>query len=513
MKYSSQDLEQFALAGVTADTIDKQVNTLKKGFPFLKINKPANGFSGILRVFKSEEEEYINSWNDYCSNNKQHKPKGKIVKFVPASGAASRMFKDLYEFKNDKSTKEPNGEVKRFFDHILDFPFYDELNERCVVAQGNSVVELIEKKDYRSILETLLDKDGMAYGLLPKGLLSFHKYADEVRTPCDEQLVEGALYATAADKVANIHFTVSHEHRSLFDNHIKAVMAKYEERYGVKYSYSFSEQKASTDTVALASNGELVRNADGSLLFRPAGHGALIENLNDIDADVVFIKNIDNVVTDRLKDTTIYYKRLLAGVLVYSQQVMFSFLRRLENKRVTDIELVAMDDFTRHVLGIDPANNKLYKAVEIKEYLRYVLNRPLRVCGMVKNEGEPGGGPYLVENSDGTISPQILESSQIDKNNTKAVEYMKQSQFFNPVDLVCGLKNYKGEKFDLTAYVDPSTGFISEKSKEGKTMKVLELPGLWNGAMSNWNTIFVEVPVATFNPVKTVNDLLREQHR
>ena len=315
------------------------------------------------------------------------------------------------------------------------------------------------------------------------------------------------MYATS-NGISSIHFTVSTEHRDLFDAHLAESLAEYETRFGIKFNITFSEQKPSTDTIAADSSNQPFRTNDGKLLFRPGGHGALIENLNDLEADIVFIKNIDNVVPDRLKKITITYKKVIAGLLVSLQQQTFAYLKELENPFISDAKLLIIAQFcAKRLNNHNPEQTKLSRE-ELIAYLQRKLNRPIRVCGMVKNEGEPGGGPFLTVNSDGTVSPQILESSQI-----KDKQMMEQSTHFNPVDLVCALKNYKGEKFNLPDYVDKKTGFISLKSKDGKELKALELPGLWNGAMSDWNTIFVEVPIETFNPVKTVNDLLRPQHQ
>ena len=328
-----------------------------------------------------------------------------------------------------------------------------------------------------------------------------------MRTPFLEHLVEGALYATVNGR-ACVHYTVSAEHRSLFERHLADSLAEYERRFGIKFDVSFSEQKPSTDTIAADADNRPFRTADGKLLFRPGGHGALIENLNDIDGDIVFIKNIDNVVPDRLKSTTVDYKKIIAGLLVSLQQQTFAYLRELDNDAIGDAKLAVIAQFCAKRLNNFNPNQAQLSREELIGYLRRKLNRPMRVCGMVRNEGEPGGGPFLTVNADGTISPQILESSQI---KDKAV--MADATHFNPVDLVCAIKNYKGEKFHLPDFVDKNTGFISSKSKDGRELKALELPGLWNGAMSDWNTVFVEVPIETFNPVKTVNDLLRPQHQ
>lgn len=440
--WTQSDLEQLAQRGISVEKANQQMESFKTGFPSLDIVSAASVKNGILAPKKAEQEEYIAAWENYLKGNH------KVLKFVPASGAASRMFKNLFEYL-DNGVETPF--IQEFLSNIDKFAFGDQL-------AGKSGQEAV-----RYLLED------MAYGKLPKGLLLFHKYRDGARTPALEHLAEGALTGAT-----NIHFTVSHEHLPLFRQHIAENLQKFEKKYGVKYEISFSEQMPSTDTLAANPDGTPFRTADGKLLFRPGGHGALIENLNQQDADIVFIKNIDNVVPDRLKKDTIRYKQILAGVLVTKQKEIFE---KLQDPNLSDEE-------------------------------RAKLNRPIRVCGVVKNTGEPGGGPFLVREEDGSISCQILESSQIEDQSLMAT-----STHFNPVDLVCAIKDYQGKPFDLTKFVDPKTGFISHKSKDGKELLALELPGLWNGAMSRWNTYFVEVPISTFNPVKTVNDLLREQHQ
>jgi hypothetical protein len=361
-------------------------------------------------------------------------------------------------------------------------------------------------------VSALLSTDGLGYGKLPKGLLKFHSYGDEARTPAEEHLVEGALYAKDAQGNVRVHFTVSPEHRALFQQLVDEKREAIASRYDAKIDVSFSEQKSSTDTVAANPDNTPFRQADGSMLFRPGGHGALIENLNDIDADVVFIKNIDNVVPDRLKDATVKNKKLLAGILVRAQQQIFTYLEDLNDGMPSPEELNEMLSYLENTLCCRTKSTFSDQA-ELADYLYTKFNRPLRVCGMVKNVGEPGGGPFRAYNADGTVSLQILESSQIDMADAAKKAMFEGGTHFNPVDLVCGLRDFRGKAFNLPEYVDPKTGFISHKSKDGRELKALELPGLWNGAMSDWNTIFVEVPLETFNPVKTVNDLYREQHQ
>lgn len=446
MNFTQQDLEQLNARGISVQKAEEQLKCFQTGFPVLDIVEPAALHKGVISPSVAERKEFIAAWQQYLAEGH------KVLKFVPASGAASRMFKNLFEYLD-------NGEetpfIREFLDNIAKFAFGKELAGK----NGQDAVRFLLKD--------------MNYGNLPKGLLLFHSYRDGARTPALEHMVEGAMYAASNGEV-NIHFTVSHDHLPLFRKHIADNLQKLEAKYGVKFNISFSEQKPSTDTLAANPDGTPFRTSDGKLLFRPGGHGALIENLNEQDADIVFIKNIDNVVPDRLKGSTVEFKQLLAGVLVTEQKRVFDALRQ---PGLSDEE-------------------------------RARLNRPIRVCGVVRNTGEPGGGPFRVREEDGSISNQILESVQIPDK-----ELMAKSKYFNPVDLVCAIKDYEGKPFDLLKFVDPKTGFISQKSKDGRDLQALELPGLWNGAMSKWNTIFVEVPVSTFNPVKTVNDLLREQHQ
>lgn len=444
--FTLTDLMQLDAHGISVVKAEKQLQSFVTGFPELDIVSAASVGNGVLNPTEEEIDAYIKAWQDYLDEGHT------VLKFVPASGAASRMFKDLFEYLE-------TGEKTKFIEKFL--------SEKDRFAFGTQLAGLDEKSAVSHLL-----KD-MNYGNLPKGLLLFHSYEDGARTPALEHLVEGAMYAASKGEV-NIHFTVSHEHLPLFQTHLEEHQAAYEEKLGVKFHISYSEQKPSTDTLAANPDGTPFRTADGKLLFRPGGHGALIENLNEQSADVIFIKNIDNVVPDRLKGDTVRYKQLLAGVLVTEQKKVFE---KLQDPNLTAEEKVK-------------------------------LQRPLRVCGVVKNTGEPGGGPFLVREEDGSLSCQILESSQISDP-----ALMQQATHFNPVDLVCATRDAAGRAYHLPDFVDEKTGFISHKSKDGKELLALELPGLWNGAMSRWNTIFVEVPISTFNPVKTVNDLLRPEHQ
>lgn len=503
---TEQDKIQLQEKGITEQQIEAQLKCFREGFPFLKLRAAASVGNGILRLTDEEVDKYIAAWNDY-KNEGHH-----ITKFVPASGAASRMFKNMFEFLSADYDEPTTPFEKKFFEEIHNFAFYPALDDSCHVNEGKGVDALIEEGNYKAVVANMLEEDGLNYGQLPKGLLQFHAYSDEARTPLEEHLVEAALYASSRGE-ADVHFTVSHEHRELFEELVERVLPEYEAKFNIKYHVTFSEQKPSTDTMAATMDNEPFRTEDGKLLFRPGGHGALIQNLGDLDSEIVFVKNIDNVVPDRLKDETVKFKQVLAGVLVSTQKKAFELLDILESGKYTREDILDIIQFVRHDIFTDVPGLKIMEDAELVEFLKGELNRPMRVCGVVKNVGEPGGGPFLAYNPDGTISAQILESSQIDNNNADYMKMFQQGTHFNPVDLVCAIRNNKGEKFDLVKYVDPATGFISYKSKNGKDLKALELPGLWNGAMSNWSTIFVEVPLGTFNPVKTVNDLLRNQHQ
>ena len=504
---TQEDKDLLAKKGISEQQIAEQLACFEKGFPFLKLFAAASVDNrGIMLAGEEAQKTYLAAWDAYKEGDK------KIVKFVPASGAASRMFKNMFEFLGADYDVPTTDFEKKFFNNIKNFAFYADLDTACVKNNGKGIEALISEGNYKAVVANLLESAGLNYGALPKGLLKFHKYEDGVRTPLEEHLVEGALYAAGKSGEVNVHFTVSTEHRELFAKLVDEKVAQYAAKYGVKYNISFSEQKPSTDTVAVDMENKPFRD-NGKLLFRPGGHGALIENLNDLDADIVFIKNIDNVVPDRLKGDTVTYKKLLAGVLVTLQKQAFEYLQLLDSGHYRHDELENIIRFVQQQLHCRKDDIKDMEDADLVIYLRKKLNRPMRVCGMVKNVGEPGGGPFLAYNPDGTVSLQILESSQIDMNDPEKKAMFEKGTHFNPVDLVCAVRDYKGNKFNLVNYVDKATGFISYKSKGGKELKALELPGLWNGSMSDWNTIFVEVPLSTFNPVKTVNDLLREQHQ
>jgi hypothetical protein len=504
---TEKDLLQLTQKDLTEEQINEQLDFFIKGFPYLEIKATASVEKGIIKLSEDGIRKYISEWDEYLKEDK------RITKFVPASGAASRRFKDLFSFLSADNGVPATDFEKKFFAAIRHFAFYEELNKACLANEGKDIAALIAEGNYKAVVSNLLEDKGLNYGSLPKGLLLFHNYPEGARTAMEEHLAEGALYAKGNDGKMVIHFTVSSEHLSLFGELVNRKVPEFEEKFGVKYEISFSTQPPSTDTIAVDLANVPFRDVKGELVFRPGGHGALIRNLNSLDADIVFVKNIDNVVPDRLKDETVKYKKVIAGVLVSIQKRIFNYLHLIESGDYTHEQVEEMIYFLQDDLCIKNPEIKYLEDAELVLYIKGKLMRPIRVCGMVKNVGEPGGGPFLAVNPDGTVSPQILESSQIDMDDPHTKEAFEKGSHFNPVDLVCAIKDVNGNKYNLPDYVDKNTGFISQKSKDGRELKALELPGLWNGSMSDWNTVFVEVPIETFNPVKTVNDLLREQHQ
>ncbi len=506
--FSEKDKKQIRQRGSNLKNVISQLECFRNGFPFLEVKEAASVNNGIIQMTKTKKEEAITKYNNRLKE-------GLIpVKFVPASGAASRMFKAIFEAGKEleKGTPETeilekNKQARHFYEGLIKFAFFKDLYK----ANNNRDLSLKEA------IDQLLSEKGLNYGNLPKGLLKFHTYGENARTPFEEHLVEGTLYGKDNDGIVRLHFTVSPEHQEGFKKHFADIREKYEKAYSVTYKVQFSQQEPSTDTIAVTPDNQLFREKDGRLLFRPGGHGALLENLNKLDADILFIKNIDNVVPDTIKDLIVEFKKALAGILLEYQEKIFMYQRELNEKHYTALSsafLAEAANFLEFTLHTKPAENQYYTEKEtLFRYLQQKYNRPVRVCGMVWNEGEPGGGPFWARNPDDTVSLQIVETSQINMKNPRQAKIVREATHFNPVDLVCAVKNYKGEKYHLPDFTDPATGFISNKSKDGKPLKALELPGLWNGAMSNWNTLFVEVPIETFNPVKTINDLLRIQHQ
>lgn len=474
MIFSDQDIQQITEHGLTIQDAEHQIADFVRGFPYADIVEPATiANNGIQELNYDARQKYIGLYQEYAKTH-------TVVKFVPASGAATRMLRDLFTFLD---TGELNDVARKVCEHARMLAMYDELN-------------LDANATNTDIARAIVDK----YGNMPKGLVPFHKYTqnhngfNEIRTPIAEHLYEGAKYAVSQDNTVNIHFTVSPEHHDAFQELLDKIVPEYTNHFGKEYNVTMSEQESSTDTIAVNPDNTPFRAPDGKLVFRPAGHGALIRNLNNIDADIIFIKNIDNICTMAMAGDTIEYKGVLAGLLVFAQTKVFEYLHELDNENA---DMNKISDFIKNTFGVDVAPNR--------DELRTILNRPLRVCGMVKNTGAPGGGPFWVKNA----GLQIIESSQIAPD---ARDIMNKSTHFNPVDLVCSVRDYMGNRFNLMEFIDENTGFISDKSYFGRPIRAMERPGLWNGAMAKWNTVFVEVPVTTFNPVKTIADLLTPAH-
>ena len=516
--FSEKDIAQIQEREKTPEDVLAQIEVFIKGFPHALLDRPCTVGNGIKALDNSDLERLQKTCDQAAA-------RGRTMKFVPASGAASRMFKSLLSFlghpcpipesepragaeKDDKDSST----LLEFMSHLRSFAFHGQLTS-VMERAGLDAEGLFEKREFKQILEYALSSGGLDLAQRPKGLIPFHRYPDHLRTPVEEHLEEAARYASDRDGRAVIHFTVSPEHLSGIQEHVAKAVNRYHVS-GIRHDVTYSLQKPSTDTIAVDMDNAPFRDSNGDLLFRPGGHGALLENLNDLRGDIVFIKNIDNVVPDRLKEDTTTFKKALGGCLIELQDRIFEYLEQLSGPPPDQGELEKMLRFVRDELyRIPPAGRPELTQDEKIQFLITAMNRPLRVCGMVRNVGEPGGGPFWVEQQDGTLSRQIVESSQVDMASPGQKAIWESSTHFNPVDLVCGVRDYRGKPFDLKNYVDPLTGFISVKSKDGKELKALELPGLWNGAMAYWNTVFVEVPIITFNPVKTIMDLLRKEHQ
>lgn len=514
MGFTSQDFVQIYERGITIDTIQKQLEIFRSGIPKVVLVKPATCNDGIVKLSDKEFEAF----SDYFEEKKDLL---KLEKFVPASGAASRMFKFLNEFLNNFDIEQDtiNGYINRkkannlsiFLAGIEKFPFFDFVMKNLNETFPDFNTWNRYKKMYYFI-KFLIDSQHLDYANKPKGILPFHKYNGHIATPIEEHLNESAYYSTS-NKISNMHFTVSENHRDLFENVINSIKDKIEKKAKTTINISYSFQNKSTDTIAVDMENDPFRDENGALVFRPGGHGALIENLQNIDADIVFIKNIDNVIQNNIEKIALY-KKGLAGILIKMQQQLFQFLQAIDRQEITEINIDEIVVFLREKLNVSMTDDfhKYTHENQIIE-IKNTLNRPIRVCGMVLNEGEPGGGPFWLREENGTVSLQIVETSQIDLANSDQVKILAGATHFNPVDLVCGIKNYKKEKFDLRQYIDHNSGFIVEKNNSGTPVKGYELPGLWNGGMAKWLTVFVEVPLLTFNPVKTVNDLLKPAHQ
>jgi hypothetical protein len=504
---------------VPFEKIVNQVETFEKGIPFLKLVRPCTIGEGLHVIDEEEDyEDLISAFQEAIENE-------RIIKFVPASGAASRMFNKLQAVLNKfgdvkryvleeavNHNDEDSLAVLEFVNNIKRFAFYHDLKFE-MGEDGYDFESLLREGNYTVIINYTLESDGLDYINQPKGSIKFHNYPDGARTAFEEHLIEAIHYAKAEEKPAKVHFTISPEYRGLVNSIVKPAIEQHK-KAGNNIQVSYSYQKPSTDSVAVTIDNKPFKDAEGNLVFRPAGHGALLENLNDLKGDIILIKNIDNLVTDHLQGTTYLYKKLLTGYLIRLQDKIFTYMRALESKDISLSTINSIKQFADSELLIqfDGSFDSLTADLQIKE-LNEKLNRPLRVCGMVKNERESGGGPFWVEDEDGTVSLQIVEKAQIDLINEEQKKILEASTHFNPVDIVCGVRDYNGTPFNLLKYTDPGTGLIAIKSKDGRELKALELPGLWNGSMAKWITVFVKVPMITFNPVKEVNDLLKKEHQ
>ncbi|WP_400071782.1 DUF4301 family protein [Zobellia russellii] len=510
MTLTENDLALLAKKGISEKKVHDQIETFKEGIPFVQLEKAVTVGEGLSKFTQAEEKELIQKFDASQSNL-------SLLKFVPASGAASRMFKALFNFLDaydpSKETLDSYFErtndkaLKAFSEGMTNFAFYDLVKQRIAGKTSSKDEEV-----YLFVKE-MMSEDALNYGFYPKGLLPFHNYGNHTATPFEEHLKEAAVYAKTGD-TAELHFTISEQHGDMFNTEFNTVKERVSAATNTSFKVTYSNQKTSTDTIAVDMQNEPFRNGDGSVLFRPGGHGALIENLNEQEADIIFIKNIDNVTVPKFAGEVADSKKVLAGVLITVQEKAFDFAKRLDSGDITAQQLDEIKSFLENDLNVRFSDSfSGFSIGEQIEVLKDKINRPIRICGMVKNEGEPGGGPFWINDRKGNISLQIIESAQIDMENGQQAGILKNSTHFNPVDLVCAVKNYKGEKYNLMNFVDVKQGFITGKTKEGRELKALELPGLWNGAMAFWNTIFVEVPSSTFNPVKTVNDLLRPAHQ
>ncbi len=503
------DRRQLQERGISLQMIEQQLATFQRGIPFVKLKRPCRLNDGIRCLSSSDLAAVTRDFE-------RAKAAGRATKFVPASGVGTRMFKTLAAFclqrKSSQLATAAQQDLERFFSSLPKFAFYHDL-KKALLRQGHQLDQLMRESNYHSIINALLYSPGLHYAELPKGLLAFHRYSTTTRTPIEEHLVEAADYAQDDKGYARIHFTVSPDHQQAIQHHIEQVRHRLP-LHTVTWLINCSVQKPSTDTIAVAMGNNPFHDAQGNLLFRPAGHGALLSNLHELQGDIVFINNIDNVVPDHLKETPSQYKKALGGLLVSLQDTVFSFLTQLESDTASSASLKQITEWSRRSLALTlPQEWRSRTNSQKAQWLFKWLNRPLRVCGMVPTMNNPGGGPFWIEQKEGTTSLQIVESSQIDPASPTQQNILTSATHFNPVDIVCGVRNYQGNPFNLHQFVDPQTGFIAKKSHEGRDLKALELPGLWNGSMAKWHSVFVEVPRHTFNPVKTVLDLLLPAHQ
>lgn len=511
--FTEQDIQQINNHGLTVEKVKAQVKFMTSGMVYSNLLEAAIIGNGVLKCDLEKKQGHIDRFEANQNNL-------SIVKFTPASGAASRMFEFMYEFLNEfdaakesiESYSKKNKEISIFLKNLEKFPFYDIVKEK--ISESTSGFDSLALAEQGLLfIKTIFNSNYLNYSFYPKALLPFHKYGKAVSTAFKEHLLEAPLFIKCNNTV-NLHFTISEAHKNMFENELEKIKNALEEETETIFNVSFSYQSKSTDTIAITSKNELYRTDDGTLMFRPSGHGALIENLNALDYDLIFIKNIDNIVVAEQNAIISNYRKMLGGILLQIQHQAFKYLERLDDNELSEDELNNIELFVINRINVEIEDAYTNYSLEEKRiYLHNKLNRPIRVCGMVKNEGEPGGGPFWVKDANGNISLQIVEFAQIDSTNQLQKSILESATHFNPTDLVCGVKNYQGKKFNLTDYVDANASFTTNKSHNGNEIKVLELPGLWNGSMAYWNSIFVEIPLSTFNPVKIINDLLKPAHQ
>lgn len=509
--FTQSQLKQLSDRGITEEQALQQLGIFKKGIAPVRLARPAVPNNGI-EIFGQKEIDY------YKELFRKEKKQISIIKFVPASGAASRMFKQLFEAKTEfiNNSHDPSvvftklPEIEKFYRDLKTYPFYDDLVKVCK-EKGKDPESMIKSEKYAELLDVLLSGSGLSYGELPKGLLKFHRYSDETRTAFEEHFVEASRFLGDRNNVIKMHFTVSAEHKKLFEKLADELIKKYSSKYNVNFKVDFSVQKPSTDTLAVdLDNNPFVQ--DNKILFRPGGHGALLENMQDIDEQMIFVGNIDNVSPDKTKKLRVSYKELLGGILIERIHKIHGLLSRLDEGYSEELKNEIHDFVNLYISTTSAAELVKYADNEFVDHVKNILNRPVRVCGMVKNAGEPGGGPFWISDKNGNISKQVVESSQVNLVDPKQKKIFSEATHFNPVDMVCYTSSFRGEKFRLENYRDQDMAFIALKSQGSNTLKALELPGLWNGSMAGWLTFFVDVPVETFSPVKTIFDLLREEH-
>ncbi len=507
--YSQEDLIQLKKRHLSLEHLNAQIERFKKGVLPLTLSAPCTIGNGVKNFTKSE----VNRLAQFYEKESIHK---KAVKFVPASGAATRMFHHLLVFREKAAslpkTNPDRKAAEQFFLNLKNFSFYDELNEK-LRANGFKLNDLLKKNDFGKILDVIFGKKGLHYGNIPKALIKFHREGKQSVTALEEHLSEAVFYAKDFTGNCRLVFSVSTEFKEMIKKYYEGIQGKYEQKFKVKFHTSFSVQRPSTDSVAVDNNNVPFKDSDGKILFRPAGHGALLDNLGDINADMIFIKNIDNVQPAHLRGDTNNYKKVLGGYLLEIQNKVFNFIEELENNSISEDMLDEAIEFAEKTLSVKIPDVVQYDREELVKHLYEKFHRPLRVCGVVKTQGEPGGAPFWVKEPDGSLSLQIVERAQVNTGIAEQLKIFNSSSHFNPVDIVCGIKNHKGEQYNLHYYRNAEAGFITIKTYEGKPLKAYELPGLWNGSMANWNTVFVEVPLSTFTPAKTINDLLRKEHQ